>query len=295
MLLLVERVQAAPKSLGIPIDDDDKTPQKYKRQHKPEDDIETQGEVESDEAQAGDGENAPPVNGAEDETWKDRYGNLRRVAQEKDKKIKELQDQLEAASRKEIRLPKSEEELKQWAAKYPDVAKVVESIAIKKAKEISADLEKRLERVGELETDIARDRAETELAKLHPDFDEIRADRKFHEWAKEQPKWVQDALYENFDDARSTARAIDLYKIDMGIETKRKPGRPKKEEQKDAARNVKPSRTSDANPEGTGEEIAWSESIVSRMNDYEYEQHEDEINKAIRAGKFIYDVSGGAR
>ena len=35
--------------------------------------------------------------------------------------------------------------------------------------------------------------------------------------AEEQPKWVQDALYENTDDARSVARVIDLYKQDKGI------------------------------------------------------------------------------
>ena len=45
----------------------------------------------------------------------------------------------------------------------------------------------------------------------------IRDSDEFHEWAEEQPKWVQDALYENDNDARSAARAIDLYKADMGI------------------------------------------------------------------------------
>ena len=40
--------------------------------------------------------------------------------------------------------------------------------------------------------------------RLHPDFDEIRDGDEFHEWAEDQPKWVQDALYEN-DDAKSAA------------------------------------------------------------------------------------------
>ena len=47
--------------------------------------------------------------------------------------------------------------------------------------------------------------------RLHPDFDDIRDSDEFHEWAESQPKWVQDALYENDNDARSAARAIDLY------------------------------------------------------------------------------------
>lgn len=296
MLLLVERVQAAPKSLGIPIDDDDTTPQKYKRQHKPEDDIETQGEAEGTETQENNEANKePPVNNADDESWRDRYGNLRRLTQKKDDRIKELERQLEDAGRKEIKLPKTKEELEAWSKKYPDVAKMVETIATQKAMEISKDLEKRLERVSELESNIARDKAEAELARLHPDFQEIRLDKKFHEWAEEQPEWVQKALYDNETDAMSTARAIDLYKADMGIEKKRGPGRPKKEEQKDAAKKVTTTRNSDTNPDNMGDEEVWSESRVAKMNDYEYEEHEAEINKAIRAGKFVYDISGAAR
>jgi len=31
------------------------------------------------------------------------------------------------------------------------------------------------------------------------------------------------------------------------------------------------------------------------MSNKEFEEHSDEINKAIRSGKFVYDVSGKAR
>ena len=55
---------------------------------------------------------------------------------------------------------------------------------------------------------------------MHPDFVQIREDDKFHNWAKDQPKWVQDALYENQDDAKSVSRVLDLYKTDMGITKK---------------------------------------------------------------------------
>ena len=64
--------------------------------------------------------------------------------------------------------------------------------------------------------------AEAELMALHPDFDKIRESDEFHDWAEEQPKWVQDALYDNDNDARSAARAIDLYKVDKNIINKPK-------------------------------------------------------------------------
>jgi len=37
------------------------------------------------------------------------------------------------------------------------------------------------------------------------------------------------------------------------------------------------------------------ESDVAKMSDKEFEERSDEINKAMRNGKFVYDVSGNAR
>jgi hypothetical protein len=131
-----------------------------------------------------------------------------------------------------MKLPKSDEDIEQWAADYPDVAAIVETIAMKKAREQSTALEERLKAVDEMQYSAKKEKAEAELMRLHPDFDEIRDSDDFHKWAEDQPKWVQDALYENDNDARSAARAIDLYKADMGISTK------KTKSDKDAAKSV---------------------------------------------------------
>ena len=234
---------------------------------------------------------AEPKN-AEERSFKKRYGDLRRHQQQKEKeyedRIKALEQQLNQAATKEIRLPKSDEDIEAWATKYPDVAAIVETIAIKKAKEQAADLEDRVRAVDEMRETAAREKAEAELLKLHPDFNDIRDDDDFHEWAEEQPKWVQDALYENDNDARSAARAIDLYKADRGI-TKKKKATPK-----DAARSVNTrSERSNIQPDGNGNVIRESE--VQKMSATEYEKYSDEIMEAIRSGNFIYDLSGSAR
>ena len=87
---------------------------------------------------------------AEEKTFKKRYGDLRRHSQEKEKEFqKQLDDlkaQLEKATKKEIKLPKSEEEIEEWAKEYPDVAQIVETIAIKKAREQSEALEGEIKR-----------------------------------------------------------------------------------------------------------------------------------------------------
>ena len=43
-----------------------------------------------------------------------------------------------------MKLPKSDEDIEQWAADYPDVAAIVETIAMKKAREQSTALEERM-------------------------------------------------------------------------------------------------------------------------------------------------------
>ena len=247
------------------------------------------GEVEQEEET--EPQEAEPTN-AEEKTFKKRYGDLRRHSQEKEKELQtqidELRKQLDAASRKEIKLPKSDEDLEEWATEYPDVAAIVETIAIKKAREQSASLEERMKAIDEMQSSAKKEKAEVELMRLHPDFDTIRDSDDFHEWAEDQPKWVQDALYENDNDARSAARAIDLYKADRGItKTKASNG-------KDAAKSVD-TRNSRSKPQEDEASTYLRESQVQKMSPQEYEAKSDEIMEAIRTGKFIYDMSGSAR
>tara|TARA_R100000479_G_scaffold118364_1_gene60467 strand:- start:243 stop:1097 length:855 start_codon:yes stop_codon:yes gene_type:complete len=246
---------------------------------------EQKGEVKQEE---------PEPENAEEKSFKKRYGDLRRHQQEKEKelsaKIEALQAQLSEATKKEINLPKSDEDIEAWAAKYPDVAAIVETIAIKKAKEQAAVLEERVKAVDELQMTATREKAEAELLRYHPDFEDIRETDDFHNWVNEQPQSIQDALYENASDARTAARAIDLYKADKNITTKKKT----KTTDKDAARSVN-ARNSRSKPDTSDGSKAILESDVQKMSAQEYEKMSDEIMEAIRTGNFVYDLSGNAR
>ena len=230
--------------------------------------------------------------GAEEKSYKKRYADLRRGSQKAkedlEKRIGSLESQLKQSAEQEIQLPKSDEDIDSWARQYPDVAAIVETIAIKKAREQQAGLEDRVKEIDAMRESATRDRAEVELLKVHPDFGEIRNSDEFHDWADEQPKWVQDALYENENDARSASRAIDLYKSDMNIKT-RKPSNTK-----DAAKSVN-TRNTRSQPDAEANNNKLSESRVNKMTTKEYEKHQDEIMEAIRGGNFIYDISGSAR
>ena len=251
---------------------------------------EQKGEAKAKEAEDK-GEEEPTS--AEEKTFKKRYGDLRRHTQEKEKQFQQqlddLKQQLDKATKKEIKLPKSDEDIEAWAKEYPDVAKIVETIAMKKAREQSEQLEARLQKIDEMSVEAKKEKAEAELMRLHPDFDTIRDSDDFHEWAEEQPKWVQDALYENDNDARSAARAIDLYKSDRNISKK-----DSTQSSRSAAMEIgtKSSKTKVDTTE-SGKKIR--ESDVQKMSAIQYEKQADTIMEAIRSGNFIYDVSGSAR
>ncbi len=247
---------------------------------------ENKGEVK-EEAQ----EQEPEPTSAEEKTFKKRYGDLRRHAQQKEadlqEQINQLKEQLDSATKKQIELPKSDEDIEAWTKKYPDVAGIVETIAIKKSKEQAKELEDRIQKINEMQESATKEKAEVELLKIHPDFVDIREDDDFHNWAEEQPQWVQKALYENDNDAMSAARAIDLYKADKNI-SKKKPS------SKDAALATNPKSTR-TKPQTNEESTYLRESQVQKMSSQEYERRADEVMEAIRTGKFVYDVSGSAR
>ena len=124
-----------------------------------------------------------PTN-AEEKTFKKRYSDLRRHQQKQVEEFKtelaELKRQLSDATKKEMRLPKSDEDIEEWAKEYPDVAAIVETIAMKKASEQSSALEERIKAIDEMQLSATKEKAEAELMRLHPDFDDIRDSDEFH-------------------------------------------------------------------------------------------------------------------
>ena len=272
-----------------------KKPIKYKRNDNSEEEnlkslvAERDAALQQEEEEKKDVEETESLN-PEEKTFKKRYGDLRRYSQQKEeeykKEILKLKEQVAGTVNKEIKMPKSEEELAAWSSKYPDVAQVIETIATKKAKELDSSLEERMKIIAEKEAHADRARAEVELMSSHPDFDEIRNDQNFHDWVETQPELIKQALYENESDAKAAARAIDLYKSDMGISQTKKTF-----SSKDAAKSV--SKGTSANPAPTKEKQSnqFKESQVAKMTAQQFEKNEEAIMSAIRSGDFIYDVS----
>lgn len=261
---------------------------KYQRQEI----IEDEQQEQQQEEQVVEQQQEEPTS-SEEETFKKRYGDLRRYMQQtveaKDKELQTLKSKLQEKEKDEFKLPTSEEEIEAWATKYPEVAKIVDSIAQKRAREASQEVEQSMSDLRKMKSQLEREKAEHQLKQMHPDFDNIRSQKQFHDWVSEQPTYIQDALYKNETDAIAAGRAIDLYKADMGMISEK---RSDSELKKEAARAVKKGSSSTPSARPSGE---WSESRVAALRPHEYEQHEEEIFESMKKGNFVYDMTGAAR
>ncbi len=221
---------------------------------------------------------------AEDRVFKKRYDDLKRhydstLGKHKDE-VRTLRTQLEQSSKQFIP-PKSKDELESWRKEYPDVYEMVETIAMSKADSRAKEMETKYQNLQVQQEEIAKEKAEVELLKLHPDFNDLRSKDDFHEWAAKQDPVIQDWLYENTSNASLAGRALDLYKMDRGL------GKySKKEEQtakKEAAKVVSKTKKAEASEAPTKK--VWSNAAIAKMSVREYAKHEEDIDKAVRDGR----------
>ena len=221
---------------------------------------------------------------AEDRVFKKRYDDLKKhydstINKHKDE-LQSLRSQLESST-KQFVPPKSQEELEAWRKEYPDVYDMVETIAMNKATTRTAELEDKYKNLQLQQEQIAKEKAEVELLKLHPDFSEIRSQDSFHEWAANQDPTIQGWLYENTSNAQLAARAIDLFKMDTGQSKLTK--KEEKDVKKEAAKAI--SKTKKSTESDIPKKKVWTTSEISRLKPHQFEKFEKEIDLARLEGR----------
>jgi len=219
---------------------------------------------------------------AEERVFKKRYDDLKRhydttVLKFKDE-VSKLKEQL-ASGVQEFKPPKDKNELSAWRQKYPDVYDIIKTIAIEEADQKAKLVETKLKSLEDAQVEVSLQKAEVELAKLHPDYKEIRSSDEFHKWAEEQDDTIQGWLYSNNSNARLAARAIDLYKMDKGITAKKET----KVNLKDAAKSV--TATNKGNNIGTTQKKVWTVQEIQRLKPSEFVKYEKDIDLARREGR----------
>jgi len=219
--------------------------------------------------------------GVEDAVFKKRYDDLKRhydetISNHKDEVLKLKKEKEAVASKPSF---KSKEELEEWRKDYPDMYDSVMQLTTEATMKSKQEMEEQLLDIKKQQTRLARDRAEVDLAKKHPDFKDIRESGDFHDWASVQDNTVQSWLYDNTDNPNAAARAIDLYKYDRGLSSKKVNYDAKKE----AAKAVSKTKAS----ETPTEKKQWTWASIKKMKPEEYSKFEADIDKAHREGRIV--------
>jgi len=219
--------------------------------------------------------------------YKKRYDDLKRHYDERIAEFKQKEQELLAqaqSAQPAYQPPKSAEELERFRTDYPDLYETVESVAhLRSQKEVQA-LQQKMQAIEEREAMIARREAETKLRERHPDFEDIRGDEEFHDWAKEQPEEIQGWIYNNPDNVSLASRAIDIYKMERGMSLESpKAQSSQKVSRKDAASLVSTKTTT----VDTKQPKVWTTREIAALSMDDYDRLEKEIDQAAQEGRVI--------
>ena len=262
---------------------------KYREDVYKDEEEEQQVEQEAKQDETDTSQEATPKNESFVETkeeggtvYKKRYDDLKRHYDKKLEEWKTERDALEAANKVSdtgVQVPTTPEEITEFKQKYPDVYKVVESVASMQAEQRAGDLRGEIDSLKKREEDLVVQSAYKELTTLHPDFTQIKTDEKFLEWLDQQPQSISDGIYKNNKDARWASRVLDLYKADVGMT--KEPRKIKKS----AAESVKTTKAKEISTDPDANKKVWKGSDIAKLKPWEFEKHEADIDLARKEGR----------
>ena len=217
--------------------------------------------------------------------YKKRYDDLKRYYDRKlgewNSKENDLKTQLRE-NRPKYTPPKSKEELDSFKKEYPDIYGVVETVSHLQSENQMQTLQEEVDSLKKQNSALAQREAQLELARIHPDYNNIKESDDFHNWADSQPMEIKSWIYENNSDGKLAARAVDLYKKDRGL------GLDKKTETKTVQKNDGADllvKTNEQVQIPQTNESVYSRDDIAKMSDEEFMQYEKDIVKAQREGR----------
>ena len=244
---------------------------------------EVEGFMDANNASAVPNKEEIPTERREGHDYKKRYDDLKTYYDQKLSEWKQEKETLEAQSKiaeKQVQYapPKTDEDLEQFKDQYPDVYQVVETISHKMASKQVEDLQSEIGRISEREQKLKVQSAYKQLLHTHPDFDEIKTSPEFLQWLEEQPKSISEGITKNNTDPVWASRTVDLYKVDVGIDRKRKSTKPS-----DAAKTVTKATSRDVNVGQNNK--TWKISEIQKLKPWDFEKLEPEIDQAMKEGR----------
>ena len=218
--------------------------------------------------------------------YKKRYDDLKKHYDGRVNSFKSREQELLAeirSNRPKYKAPKSAEEIEAFKKEYPDVYGVVETVAHLRSSKETEDLKEEIKQLKELNQTVNKEKAEAKLARMHPDFEQIRESDDFHSWASSQPEAIKDWVYGNATNAELASRAIDLFKQDTGKSKS-------KEVSGDLVAASEMVKVKNSKEIGYGSKKIWTRSQIAAMSQSEFDKNEKAITEAMSEGRVINDM-----
>ena len=218
--------------------------------------------------------------------YKKRYDDLKKHYDGRVNSFKSREEELLAeirANRPTYKAPKSAEEIEAFKKEYPDVYGVVETVAHLRSSKETEDLKQEIKSLKELNQAANKEKAEARLARMHPDFEQIRESDEFHSWAESQPEAIKGWVYGNATNAELASRAIDLFKQDTGKSKS-------KEVSGDLVAASEMVKVKNSKEIGYGSKKIWTRSQIAAMSQSEFDKNEKAITEAMSEGRVINDM-----
>ena len=219
--------------------------------------------------------------------YKKRYDDLKKHYDGRVNSFKSREEELLAeirTNRPKYKAPKSAEEIEAFKKEYPDVYGVVETVAHLRSSKETEDLKQEIKSLKELNQSANKEKAEARLARMHPDFEQIRESDAFHSWAESQPEAIKGWVYGNATNAELASRAIDLFKQDTG---KSKSNTEVSGDLVAASEMVKVKNSKEI---GYGSKKIWTRSQIAAMSQSEFDKNEKSITDAMSEGRVINNM-----
>lgn len=233
-------------------------------------------------------ENIENIASDEETSFKKRYGDLRRHAQQKEnefgKEITELRSQIMQLTQAQNQpLPKTREEFEAWKAKYPDIVGFIEIIAEERASAAKAELSEELTTVKTKLSETEKQKAYATLKVMVPDLEQIIGSTSYVKWFNDQPMFIQEIL-DTSDDPHKIAYYMNIYKSSLT------PAVPANKADKLKALETSVKNTG-VTPSANGGKWKYTQSQIAKMSTQEYVQKEDDIIAARNSGQILDDLS----
>jgi hypothetical protein len=216
--------------------------------------------------------------------YKKRYDDLKKHYDSRLSEFKQREEELlaEAAVKSPgYKAPKTLEELQDFKKKNPDLYETVESVAHLQSEKQVGEVKAQLSAIQRRESDLLKREALSELKTAHPDFEDIRGSEDFHEWAKEQPQEIQQWVYSNNHNASLAGRAIDLYKLEKGVQS---PQKQSKSRRTGSAADMVSTKTTAVDAKAPK---VWTEREIAKMSIDDFDKYQDDIQEALSEGRIV--------